>query len=123
MNNTFESYTGDSINSFTLFSGLRKNILSKNFKGGTVKNLFGGTELDFTHADISGVAVLDITQAFGEVKIIVPKDWTVEMRVSQVLAGVDDKRMAMEGMPEKPKVLVLEGGSVCAGIDIRSCQE
>jgi Cell wall-active antibiotics response 4TMS YvqF len=123
MNNTFESYAGDSINSFTLFSGLRKNILSKNFKGGTVKNLFGGTELDFTHADISGVAVLDITQAFGEVKIIVPKDWTVEMRVSQVLAGVDDKRMAKEGMPEKQKVLVLEGGSVFAGIDIRSCQE
>lgn len=123
MNNTFENYTEDSIKSFTFFSGVRKNIISKNFKGGKIKNLFGGTELDFTHADIAGVAVLDITQAFGEVKITIPKDWTVETRVSQVLAEVDDRRMAMEGMPAKQKVLVLEGGSVFAGIDIRSCQE
>jgi Cell wall-active antibiotics response 4TMS YvqF len=123
MSNTFDNYTEDSISSFTLFSGFRKNILSKNFKGGTIKNLFGGTELDFTHADIDGVAVLDISQAFGETKITIPKDWTVETRLSQLLAGVDDKRMAMEAAPAKRKVLVLEGASVCAGIDIRNCQE
>jgi predicted membrane protein len=124
MNNSFEArnYNEDQINSFTVFGEFKKRIVSKNFKGGTIKNLFGGTELDFTNADIDGVAILDISQAFGETKITVPKDWTVETRLSQLLAGVDDKRTSMENMPAKQKVLVLEGASVFAGINIRSCQ-
>ncbi|MEO6977238.1 MAG: hypothetical protein ABI113_02635, partial [Mucilaginibacter sp.] len=58
----------DYINTTTVFGGVKKTILSKDFRGGQISQLFGGTELDFTHADLAGVAILDIQQGFGEVK-------------------------------------------------------
>ena len=59
----------DHLDATTIFGGIKKTILSKDFKGGKVSNWFGSTELDFTNADLNGVAILDISQAFGETYI------------------------------------------------------
>ena len=50
----------DYIQSTAVFSGIKKTILSKDFKGGKVSNIFGSTELDFTNAHLTGTALLDI---------------------------------------------------------------
>jgi predicted membrane protein len=106
----------DYINSTTVFGGINKTIISKNFKGGKINNLFGGTEIDFTHADINGVVVLDISQVFGETKLTVPIDWRVETDLSQFFSEVDDKRT--KTYLHTTKVLVLKGVSVFAGVDV-----
>jgi predicted membrane protein len=74
-------------------AGLTKASFSKSFRGGDITNIFGGTELDFTQADINGRVVIDITQVFGGTKIIVPSNWQVVVDMSAIFAGVDDKRI------------------------------
>ena len=108
----------DHINTTAIFGEIKKTILSKDFKGGTVSNVFGTTQLDFTHADLNGVAILDISQGFGETKIIVPTDWRIESDISQVFAVVDDNRNNVYQTKSSDKVLVLKGVSIFAGVEI-----
>ncbi|TSD66031.1 hypothetical protein FFF34_001125 [Inquilinus sp. KBS0705] len=110
----------DVLDAVAVFGGVNKTILSKNFRGGEIVNVFGGTELDFTQADINGRVVIDITQVFGGTKIIVPANWHVVPDMSAVFAGVDDKRIKNSLSATSNKVLVLKGISLFAGVDIRS---
>jgi predicted membrane protein len=110
----------DYLDAVSVFGGVKKTILSKDFKGGEIVNVFGGAELDFTQADINGRVVIDITQIFGGTKIIVPSHWQVVSDLAAVFASVDDKRMKTTASPNNEKVLVLKGVSIFAGVDIRS---
>jgi len=113
--------TGDDyLDAVSVFGGVKKTILSKNFKGGEIVNIFGGAELDFTQADINGRVVIDITQIFGGTKIIVPSHWQVVPDLAAVFAAIDDKRMKMTAAPNSDKILVLKGVSIFAGVDVRS---
>lgn len=113
--------TGDDyLDTVSVFGSVKKTILSKNFKGGEIVNIFGGAELDFTQADINGKVVIDITQIFGGVKMIVPPHWQVVPDIAAVFAGIEDKRLRSTASVGSDKVLVLKGVSIFAGVDIRS---
>src|SRR5712671_1186207 len=50
--NPEESYSKeDFVNATSVFGGTKRNVISKNFKGGDLLSIFGGTELDLTKAD------------------------------------------------------------------------
>lgn len=110
----------DYLNSFSIFSTAKKNILSKSFKGGEVVNFFGGTDLDFSHADISGQVIIDVMQLFGGTKLIVPPHWQVVADIAQIFGGVNDKRIPHADVAASGKVLVLKGISIFGGVDIKS---
>ncbi len=110
----------DYLSSFSIFSAAKKNILSKSFKGGEVVNIFGGTDLDFSHADITGKVVVDVVQLFGGTKLIVPPHWQVVADIIQIFGGVNDKRIAHPDVAASGKVLVLKGASIFGGVDIKS---
>ncbi|WP_413669246.1 LiaF domain-containing protein [Mucilaginibacter sp. Mucisp86] len=114
-------YSGDDyIDTVSIFGGVNKTILSKQFRGGDIVNIFGGAELDFTQADINGRIIIDITQIFGGTKIIVPSNWQVVSDLAAIFASVDDKRIRSTASVGSEKVLVLKGVSIFAGVDIRS---
>ncbi|HEK19166.1 MULTISPECIES: LiaF transmembrane domain-containing protein [unclassified Mucilaginibacter] len=110
----------DFLDATAIFGGVNRTIVSKNFRGGDLTNIFGGTEIDFTQADINGQVIIDITQVFGGTKLIVPANWHVVSDMASIFAGVDDKRIktAQPGSPDK--ILILKGVSLFAGVDIRS---
>ena len=114
------SYGDDYLDAVSVFGGVKKTILSKEFKGGEIVNIFGGAEIDFTQADINGRVILDITQIFGGTKIVVPSNWQVVSDIAAVFASVDDKRLRSTANTGSEKILVLKGVSIFAGIDIRS---
>ena len=91
--NAKHSYGDDYLDAVSVFGGVKKTILSKDFKGGEIVNIFGGAELDLTQADINGRVILDITQIFGGTKIVVPSNWQVVSDIAAVFASVDDKRI------------------------------
>jgi predicted membrane protein len=109
----------DFVDLLAVFGGIKKRIFSKSFKGGKTTNLFGGTELDLTQADIEGTAVLDIAQAFGSVEIIVPANWEVKSDITTILGGIDDKRSTLTA-PSGGKKLILTGTCIFGGVDIKS---
>ncbi len=112
--------TDDAIDAVSIFGGSKKNIISKDFKGGEITTIFGGTELNFGQADISTTAMIDITQLFGGTKLVVPPHWNIKSEIVCVFGGIDDKRHLIKDAPESNKVLVLRGTCIFGGIDIKS---
>jgi len=110
----------DIINATSIFSGTNKTILSKNFRGGEIVNIFGGTELNLTQADINTEAIIETTTIFGGIKLVIPSNWTVKSEAVVIFGGVDDKR-PMPG-PNEPtnKILTLKGTIIFGGVDIKS---
>lgn len=117
---SFQSDDLDMLNSQALFCGIQKRVQSKNFKGGKISAIFGGTEIDLTQADLAENAVLNIEVAFGGVKLLVPPHWELRMGVSNIFAGVEDKRMYPKGTEESGKVLTITGTVVFGGLEIKS---
>jgi predicted membrane protein len=115
---TLNSHATDYLNTFAIFGEVKKTIISKDFKGGKVSNLFGETVLDFTNADISGIVILDISQAFGEVNITVPANWQIGTDISQFLAVTRDERMETPESKNARKVLLITGNSAFAAVKI-----
>jgi predicted membrane protein len=112
----------DYLDIVSIFGGVKKNIVSKNFMGGEIVTIMGGAEIILTQSDITYPRVeLDITQVFGGTKIIVPPHWKVSSDVVAIFGGLEDKRpfMANNAVSEE-KHLVIKGTSIFGGIDIRS---
>lgn len=122
--NTFAGDAGasgdDYVNSTAILGGVKRNILSKNFKGGEVVSVFGGNELNFSQADIQHPVVLDTTQIFGGTSLIIPPHWEVRSEVVAILGGVSDKRMMLPGGYDPNKVLIIKGTALFGGLDIKS---
>ena len=119
-NFTSPAYTSDYLSSTSVFGGVKKNIISKNFQGGEIITFLGGAEINLSQADIQGRVILDVTQVLGGTKIIVPPHWDVISEVAAVFGGVEDKRFLQSGVIDHNKVLIIRGTSLLGGIDIRS---
>ncbi|SDM44831.1 Cell wall-active antibiotics response 4TMS YvqF [Daejeonella rubra] len=112
-------FSGDRIDSASIFGGIKKNIVSKNFQGGDIVNFFGGSEINLMQADIKGRVKIEVVQVFGGTKIIVPANWTVQSEMVAIFGGIEDKRPPqLNAIPDK--VLIIEGTSIFGGIDIKS---
>lgn len=109
----------DIIDATSVFGGTKKKVLSKNFMGGEMVNVFGGSEIDLLQADIQGAAVLDVTAIFGGATLLVPAHWNVVSKATAILGEVKDRRVSV-GKTDPNKTLVLEGTVILGGIDIKS---
>lgn len=106
------------IDSTCIFSGTKKVILSKNFKGGDITCFMGGVEIDLSQADIQSTAVLDATTIFGSIKLRVPSNWNIKMQNTTILGGIEDKRHILNLDADKSKQLIIDGTTVFGGIEL-----
>jgi predicted membrane protein len=111
--------TEDRLEAVVVFGGTKKNIISKDFKGGEVTCVFGGAEINLSQADINGKVVLEMNQVFGGTKLIVPSHWQVHPETVTFMGGIEDRRPDNK-VTEPNKILILKGTSVFGGIDISS---
>ena len=114
------SFGEDRLNSTSIFGGVKKVITSKNFKGGEIICIMGGAEINLSQADITGKVFIEITQAFGAVKLVVPPHWEIRTETVSIFAGVEDKRPPLPGSFDPTKVLILKGTTIFGGIEIKS---
>lgn len=115
--------SADSIQISSIFSGIKKIILSKNFQGGKITCIFGGVELDFMKSDMNGTQVIEIDEVMGGIKLKVPQNWEIQTEIDGVFHGIDDKRNFMPGNNDNrnnKKMLILRGNAVMSGIEISS---
>jgi predicted membrane protein len=109
----------DYFDSTAIFGNTKKIILSKNFQGGDITCIFGGCEVDLSKADVQKPAVIDLTFVFGGGKIIVPSNWQVDVRISPVFGGVEDKRQ--QPLVINPdKILIIKGTCFFGGLEIKN---
>ncbi len=117
----FTADTSDFLRVSSVFSGIERNIVSKNFQGGRISCVFGGADIDFTQADIQGKKEIRFEIVFGGAKLIVPPNWTVHNQLDGMFHGVEDKRRYDASVGASPdKILVLKGSVIFGGVEIRS---
>lgn len=110
----------EKLDAAAVFGAVKKNIFSKNFKGGEAVAVFGGCEIDLSKADINGTVKVEVTAVMGGIKLIVPSHWTIKQEVAAVFGGVEDKRDTHGVIAVQNKVLLLEGTAFLGGIEIKS---
>jgi len=110
------------LNDISLFGGGVKIIQSKNFKGGNITAIMGGSEFDLRQVQFAtNVAVIDVFTLFGGTKFIVPENWTIQSDAVSILGGFTDKRpITATPSGSDEKVLVIKGIVMLGGIEIKS---
>ncbi len=120
---TYKETTSDSdhLDFSVVFGNIKRNVISKDFKGGEMSIVMGGGELNLTQADINGTVNLEVNAVLGGARLIVPANWMIKSELSSVMGSVDDKRPINTGVSHDPnKVLHLEGNVCMGGIEIIS---
>jgi predicted membrane protein len=110
----------DIVESVSVFGGNHRQVYSKNFKGGEVVAVVGGSDINLTQADFEGVIRMDVVAVFGGVKIVVPPGWEVRSEVTAIFGGLDDRRTLGVPAVEPRKILIIEGVAMFGGVDIRN---
>ena len=114
-------FEGPSLDSVTIFSGTKKEIISKNFRGGDMVTIFGGSDINLSQADLAPQAKIDLVTIFGGTKMIVPPHWNVVLNTTNIAGGVEDKRpqhIHKEGEPVK--TLTIGGVIKFGGLELKS---
>jgi len=115
-----EPDSSEMIDTVAVFGAVHKDVISKNFRGGEVVAVFGGTELNLSKADIQNKVAIEVTIAFGGLKLTVPPHWDVRVNTVTIAGGVNDKRRMQAKSEGEEKVLVLTGTLLFGGIEIQS---
>jgi predicted membrane protein len=111
----------DYIDDVAIFGGSEQKVNSKNFKGGKISNIFGGSTFDMMDSELApGRNVLDMFCLFGGSKIIVPAGWRIKMEVTAIFGGYSDKRRQAPKTDEVvDRELVLRGVVIFGGGEIK----
>jgi predicted membrane protein len=120
-NSVASSTSEDIIDTVSIMSGVKKNVLSKTFKSGDIVVVMAGAELNFSQADFNETATLEITAVLGGVKLIIPANWETKSELVCIMGNVEDKRAIQPSVVGgAKKVLVLTGNVIMGGIEIRN---
>ncbi|MEO6636979.1 MAG: DUF5668 domain-containing protein [Ginsengibacter sp.] len=109
----------ESLDISAVLGGVKKIIVSKNFKGGEINCFMGGAEINLSQADILHPVTLEVNNIFAGTKLVLPPNWYVKNDINAVFAGVEDKRhITTNQTPDLSKSIRLTGNCVFGGIEI-----
>lgn len=103
----------------SIFGGIKKNVLSKQFRGGEVVCVFGGAEINLTNADFISPITIDVVNVFGGTKLIIPSNWEVRSEATAIFGGIDDKRAPGTNINAE-KIVIIKGTIMFGGIEVNS---
>jgi predicted membrane protein len=114
----------DEINLFALFGGSETKVESQKFRGGNATAVFGGIDVDLREAGLaegdSPQAEIDVTAIFGGAEIRVPENWSVIIRGTPILGGIEDARKGSSPKSsENPPTLLVRAFVMFGGIEVR----
>ncbi len=114
-----ETISQETFERAAVFSGQEYRVTSVGLERGKATAVFGGLEVDLRDAEIMGdIAVIEVAAVFGGVDLRVPGDWIVESDVGVFIGGIDNRARAPA--VEGAKRLIVRGGVVFGGLDIRN---
>lgn len=111
------------IDDVNIFSGNDHRFTDSEFRGGSITNIFGGGEIDFSRSELAeGKNYLDITCIFGGTTIIVPANWKISIQVNAILGAFEDKRYYIDvnNQDSSANELIITGTVVFGGGELKS---
>lgn len=114
--------TDDSIDDVAIFGGSEQKVKSKDFKGGRITNIFGGSTFDMLDAQLApGKNYIDVFCMFGGSKFLIPADWKVRVEVTAIFGGWADKRKSISTSETSyDRELVLKGLVLFGGGELKN---
>lgn len=112
----------DTFDDISIFGGGDKIVTSKNFKGGNITAIFGGSEINMTSCELAeGINTIDIFAMFGGTTIIVPKNWNVVVSVTSILGGFSNKGIKDPTVEiDTSRSLVIKGLVIFGGGEVKN---
>ena len=108
----------DYLDDVAVFGGSDRIIHSKNFQGGKITNIFGGSKYDMRQVELAeGKQYLEVVMIFGGSKFVVPEGWNMKIEVTAIFGGFSDKRVRSKPDSEKG-TLVIRGVTLFGGGEI-----
>lgn len=103
---------------FAMWAGVKRQITSKEFRGGEATAIMGGVELDLREATIKdGQAVIDVFALMGGIELRVPENWTIVPQAFPIMGAVEDKtRLPKEPGPQ----LLIKGMVIMGGVEVKN---
>jgi predicted membrane protein len=96
----------------------RRNI-SQSFRGGEATSFIGSVEIDLRESRMASTeALVDVSVMIGSVELRIPRDWTVESRVSATLGSFEDLTVAP--VDASAKRFVVRGSVFMGSVEIRN---
>ncbi len=124
-NSRSEQYTNraqseeEQLDIVSVFSAVNRKVFSKNFIGGEIVCVFGGSEVNLMNADISaGTVELEVVCIFGGATLFIPPNWNVRSEMGSVFGGVDDKRR--NSIPDSTRTLIIKGVCIFGGLEVKT---
>lgn len=103
-----------------IMAGSSSKFITKNFTGGRINCIMGGSEINLTEADLQNNANLRVFILMGGMEMRIPKEWNVKLDVFPIMGGVEDKITKFpENVVDKNKVFVISGHVIMGGIEIK----
>lgn len=108
----------DYISKSTILFGSTVRNSSKNFKGGNISVVLGGTDLDLRQAEIKGKNItLNVDVILGGLDIFVPENWNVHLKTTHIL-GSSHNHTKFNDNPDAP-VLTIAGSIVLGSVNVK----
>lgn len=99
-----------------VFSSSVRYITCQNLQRGEIENVFGNTTIYFDNAQLyEGHAVINVESVFGKTTLYIPKEWNVDLRVTKVFGGANEKG---KYTGTSGNSLVIEGEAVFGHLEI-----
>lgn len=119
--NTSSDINDDRIDDVAIFGGSKRVLHSKNFQGGTITSIFGGSEIDLSECELAqGENYIDVLAIFGGTTILVPKDWKVIVNVFPLFGGFSIKGRKDPNIDYDPtKALIIKGTVIFGGGEVK----
>jgi predicted membrane protein len=113
--------TPGNCNMFSIFGGSNRKV-SGDFKGADLVAVFGGGGLDLRNATMSAdEAVVNVNAIFGGFEVRVPETWLVQVQVTGIFGGHEDKTHAPDPrLVPNPKRLIVRGSTIFGGLGVKN---
>ncbi len=109
----------DEVNAVGITGGAVKKITTQAFKGGYVRAIMGGLDLDLREAAIkTPPATIEATVVMGGGEIKVPQNWQLKNETQAILGGVQDTRKQEKPSAETTPDLIITGKVIMGGLAI-----
>lgn len=111
----------DIIDEHNVFGGGMQFVTSKNFKGGKIISIFGGSKVDLSQAELAeGTNNLEIVNIFGGTELLIPHTWKVKTDVTTIFGGFNDKKIRFSSIEiDDNKELIIKGVMIFGGGDVK----
>ncbi len=112
-----ETESGSIVNAAAFLGGTKRNVHTRDFRGGELTAVMGGCDIDLRQSAIAkSPAMIDVFALWGGIEIKVPNTWTVIFEGTPILGGFDDKTFKQTA--DEKQRLIIRGTIIMGGVEV-----